>query len=269
MKHHKLTTLFLALFVCSISYSGELAVSSLNAYFCFSPNYPAGSLKNTPRPETQEEYVRKISNLSTLVNTSSIVGLQEVEKQSVADLATELKFKQAFVKGRDTYTAQDVGILVSPNVTLSSHGRVKELDKLVTKHLLVKAKLSDGTKVNILNVHLIRPIGEAATKHAAQLGVIQTWAETLISQGENVIVMGDFNATGKELLGAQFRDAINEVPSAKTGLFGKALDHIYVSPSITIKTVQIKQPPYGKKPNDLNKRLWTDHFAVTAVVDVK
>ena len=30
--------------------------------------------------------------------------------------------------------------------------------------------------------------------------------------------------------------------------------------------IEVLRPPYGRKPNDTNKRVWTDHYFVGAVL---
>lgn len=242
-----------------------LKVGTLNCFFLVDPaRAKEGQLsEKTPTPEV---YVEKLENLSGLVRGLDVVGLQEIGSEIEAKaLAKQAGAVSRFVQGKDTYTGQDVATLVTERPGLSIRGatRVAELEKL-SKHLLVTVE-EGGTRYAILNVHLIRPIGKNAEKHAQQIAAIRAWIESLRQRAPEtvVVVLGDFNNPSANLL--PLCDSLEATAGAPTHLDKKPFDRIFTSGTMTAATVV--RPPYPKRPNDLLKSLWTDHYLLTAVVD--
>ena len=85
-----------------------------------------------------------------------------------------------------------------PGWVVTSKGRVAELDRIVIKHLFIQAT-KDKTKVYVLAVHLLRPIGAQADKQREAIGA---WATGLLTRepGATVVIAGDTNNTDRQPL---------------------------------------------------------------------
>lgn len=120
-------------------------------------------------------------------------------------------------------------------------------------------------------MHLLRPIGAQAEKQARQRAAIGGWmAEQLARQpGASVVVAGDTNdsdtAPGQSLYGVG-REAGELDGFAATHLAGKCFDRLVVAGAGAWTAIEVIRPPYGPRPNDANKRVWTDHFFVGATL---
>jgi endonuclease/exonuclease/phosphatase family metal-dependent hydrolase len=254
--------LLLGLLVSTLE--AALRVGTLNCYFLVDPaRPPEGRLADKAPPP--EVYTVKLDNLSGMLGALDVVALQEVGSGIEATaLAQRARMGSRFVQGKDTFTGQDVATLVAerPGLTVRGATRVRELENL-SKHLLVTME-EGGTRYAILNVHLLRPFGQNEERHQGQLRAIADWAMQMkISQpGTVVVVLGDFNNPGRGIL--SLRDSAEANDFAPTHLDQKALDRIFTSG--TLGDVEVLRPPYPKRPNDLLKSLWSDHFLVKALV---
>lgn len=258
-------TLFL-LFVSSLW--ADLSVATLNTYFLFSPeNTERTTLKREAL--TPDQYHQKVRNLATLLVSAKpdVVALQEIgselEGEDMAQALTSLwpeggKWEVCFSQGKDTYTGQDVVTLVrSSAVQVRRYGRSRDLDNL-SKHLVAYVS-KDNKTYAVLNVHLVRPIGEQAAKNAEQIRAISQWGA---AQSGGIVVLGDFNNDTRNLL--PYREAADLTNWQATHLAGRVFDRIYSLPAP--KQAQVIRPPYARKPSDAQKTLWTDHYLVVAVL---
>lgn len=252
----------LALFVSTLA--AALRVGTLNCFFLVDPaRPPEGRLADKgPSPEV---YVAKLDNLSGMLRGVDVVGLQEVGSEIEAKaLAQRAGMQSRFVQGKDTFTGQDVATIVveRPGLKVRGASRVRELENL-SKHLLVTLE-EGGVRYAILNVHLLRPIGRNEEKHRAQLQSITDWvAATREREPETVVVvLGDFNNPSRSIL--PLFDSGEATDFAPTHLDRKAFDRIFTSGRLA--EVEVVRPPYPKRPNDLLKALWSDHFLVKALV---
>jgi hypothetical protein len=260
--------LFLLLLVAA--QAADLRVATLNCFLLFDPAIEHPGKLDEERALTSEEYQRKIENLISLTNGYEVIGLQETGGRSEIEAMAKVGgYQWAFAKGKDTYTGQEVGALYKlPGWKISGIGRVGALDKLLSKHLAFTAT-KDGETIHFLVVHLIRPIGKQEEKHQQQVAAITQWADGLrqLHTKDTIVILGDTNSDRTPLLsigteaGAQNR-------WAATHLTGKAFDRL-VALNGSWSAVEVKRPPYGKKPNDLNKRLWTDHFLLGATLSTR
>lgn len=261
-----------------LAFSAELSVATLNAYHLFAPAENRSGRAAEANRYDQGTYEAKIANLSSLLSgvRPNVVGLEEVGgKEEVRDLAAKAgPYQYGFVKGRDTYTGQNVGIMLSLPEGYNSRflGRVPELDRALSKHSLVRITATDTRRpLYLLVVHLIRPIGtDGALRHESQLISIQKWVEGMFAENPNavVVVLGDTNSRekGKALFsGALDLLAANDYPG--THLDGSPYDRIMVfGQNVRAGNLVVTRPPYGKRPNDLNKLLWSDHFLVSGTI---
>ena len=262
--------LFALLLVALVSGSAalaELRIGTLNCFFLVDPARKAeGQLSSkTPPPEV---YATKLENLGGFIRGLDVVAVQEIGSELEAKaLAKAAGYEARFVQGRDTFTGQDVATLVTPNprVKVVSASRVQALENL-SKHLLVILD-KEGTRYKVLNVHLLRPIGRNAEKHAAQIQSIQAWVDSVrnVTPDAVVVVLGDFNNHEPAIL--TLTDSAEVTNYARTILGGKSIDRIFTSGRLS--GVEIIAPPLPKRPNDLLKASWTDHFLVRANVAAK
>jgi hypothetical protein len=250
----------------------QLRVGTLNCYLLFDPagDHP-GKLDEKERM-TVEQYREKITNLASLVSGCQIVALEETGgKSEIEALAKETHMEWAWSRGKDTATGEEVGVLYHlPGWKAVSEGRISDLDLVVSKHLLVK--LTHGTEtLYFLAVHLIRPIGAQEAKQARQIAAISAWASTVKDRDPSatILVVGDTNNSvikkGSSLYG--IGSEANELDQfASTHLTGKCFDRLVLIGRGHWKSIEVKRPPYGKRPNNRLKRVWTDHFFVGAAM---
>ncbi len=138
----------------------------------------------------------------------TILALQEVENQRVLFYLTtrlrqahNLEYRIAIIDGTDYYTEQDVAILYrSGLVEYARREQTAEMRASKTyydlqKHLLARFQWGTGAdqqSLTILTAHF-RAMPNAAAIRQRQAKLARHWIGELLSRGENVIVLGDFN----------------------------------------------------------------------------
>jgi hypothetical protein len=257
----------LFLFLLTAAAAADIHVATLNCFLLFNPELEHRGELDSKHPLTAEDYQQKISNLVSLMKDYEVVGLQETGgPDEIAALAKAGGYEWLFTKGKDTYTGQEVGALYRlPGWTVSSASRVPELDRIVSKHLLFSAS-KDGELVRFLVVHLVRPIGKQAVKHENQIAAIGRWSAEMqrAYPKDTVVVLGDTNSDRTPLFSFGSEAGSNNRWAA-THLGGKPFDRL-VAVRGRWSGVQVKRPPYGKSPNNLQKKLWSDHFLLGAIL---
>ncbi len=215
----------------------------------------------------------------------SVVALQEIEGRRVLWYLAKamernhaMSYREICIEGDDVFTEQDVGFIYrsdtddgksnSPEAiqvepTLASvFGRTAAMkrDDLmadVSKHLAVEYEIvrgDDTERVTVFNLHL-RAREEAIAVRTKQARTVHAWLASKIRAGENVIVLGDFNAEDTTIPAEptsdmaavcgldtgdsddDLVDLLDRLPikSRQTHLLsGKAFDRILVSPSLLI-----------------------------------
>lgn len=110
----------------------------------------------------------------------------------------------------------------------------------------------------------LRPIGANAEKQAKQRAAIGEWMKHQLARdpGAAVVIIGDTNNSDRRSLYGIGNDAAELNGYAPTHLGGKCFDRLVVAGAGSWSAVEIRKPPYGAKPNDANKRIWTDHYFV-------
>ena len=259
--------LFVLLAISALA--AELKIGSLNCYLLFDPTIDHRGKVDDDNRMSADQYRTKVANLATLTKGYDVVALQETGgRPEVATLATAAHMSWAWSLGNDTATGEEVGLLYKlPGWTVASKGRVAALDKIVSKHLLVYATHGND-RVYFLAVHLIRPIGAQAEKHDRQRAAIGEWVKDQLARepGATVVVLGDTNNSNRAPLYGIGREVGELNGFAPTHLGGKAFDRLVVAGAGSWSAVELRKPPYGTKPNDANKRVWTDHFFVGATL---
>ncbi|MCI0491568.1 MAG: hypothetical protein L0Z07_01370 [Planctomycetes bacterium] len=144
-----------------------------------------------------------------------------------------------------------------------------DLDRVVSKHLLVQAT-KDQTRVYFLAVHLLRPIGSQAERHARQREAIGAWAKGVLAREPNatVVILGDTNSSQRQSLYGIGREAGELNRFAPTHLTNRCFDRLVAAGAGKWESIEIKRPPYGPRPNDANERVWTDHYFVGATLRI-
>lgn len=271
--HLRQFTLFLLLAAAAIA--AEFKVGSLNCYLLFDPAEQHRGKVDDQNRMTTAQYQTKLENLARLAKGYQVVALQETGgRTEVTALAKSTGMAWAWSEGRDTATGEEVALLHNlPGWKVTSKGRVAELDRVVSKHLLVLAT-RENERVYFLVVHLLRPIGAQAERHQQQLAAIGSWMRGQLQResGATVVVCGDTNNSatrpGTSLYGIG-REAGELNGYAATHLTGKCFDRLVVAGTGDWSKIEIRMPPYGRRPNEANKRVWTDHFFVGAILQTK
>ncbi len=262
---------FLLLFAWT-AVAEPLRVATLNCSLLFSP---AAIERREIRVRALEEgeYRAKVQNLASLIVASeaSAVGLQEVGSAIEArELAAAVEAKEpgsewraGFEAGKDTYTGENVAILLRVDGArkIGSAWRSRDLE-VFSKHLIADFRV-DGRRYEIVVVHAIRPIGDRGEeKHRAQIEALRRYVASRASDGLTVVVVGDFNDSSRGLLPYPVANAL--VDWQPTHVAGRPFDQIFATTGFA--SALVIRPPYGPRPNQAAISLWTDHFLLTATV---
>lgn len=270
MSHFRFFALFLLATVAEAA-SG-LRIGTLNCYLLFDPGIEHPGKVDNENKMTAEQYQTKVANLATLLRGYQIVALQETGgREEISALGKAAGMSWLWTRGRDTATGQEVGILHNlPGWKVTPKGRVAELDRIVSKHLLLHAS-RERESVYVLAVHLLRPIGAQAERQASQRQAIGGWARMLSERepGAVVVIAGDTNFSDRQTVYGLGRDAGELNRYAPTHLAGRCFDRLVAIGPSSWSNIEIRRPPFGTRPNDANKLLWTDHYFVGAVLVVE
>ena len=267
-----LSSIVLFLVIAGAAFGADLKVGTLNCYLLFDPAIDHRGKVDDENRMSAEQYQQKFANLATLTKGYNVIALQETGgKAETAALAKAAGLSWVWTQGRDTATGQEVALLHNlPSWQVTSKGRVAELDRVVSKHLLVLATKGQE-RVYFLAVHLLRPIGEQQQKQESQRKAIGAWVQGLLARelGATVVILGDTNNSSRESLYGLGNDAGDLNGYASTHLTNKCYDRLVVAGNGKWIGIEVLKPPYGRKPNDTNKRVWTDHFFVGATLELK
>jgi endonuclease/exonuclease/phosphatase family metal-dependent hydrolase len=138
----------------------------------------------------------------------TIICLQEVENQRVLFYLTQrlkkdfgLNYRIAFLEGTDYFTEQDVGILYrSGLVSFTRREQSQEMVESKQYYNLTKqifadfewGPTEDRERLTIANVHF-RASPQQTEVRKRQARLLKYWLREQIAQGDNVMLMGDFN----------------------------------------------------------------------------
>ena len=259
-------TLLLFVLATAVSVAAEIKVATLNCFLLFDPRIEHRGKLDEQQRMSVAQYNEKLSNLASLIRGYDVVGLQETGGRAEVDaLAAKAGMQGLWVKGNDTATGEEVGLLYKlPGWRVTSASRTPELDRILSKHLLVEMQNSDHRAL-FLVIHLIRPIDNQLAKHHQQLEAIKTWMryQHATHPGWLIVVLGDTNSTlverGSSLFGFGV-EAGESIDFQPTHLNRSAYDRMVLLGPGTWHNVEIKAPPYDNRPPAALKRVWTDHF---------
>jgi hypothetical protein len=259
-----------AALIVSTAIAAEIRVATLNCLLLFDPQVEHRGKVDDEQRMSPQQYDAKLTNLASLLKGFQAVGLQETGgKAEIVALAARSGMAWAWTQGNDTATGEEVGFLYNlPSWKVASRGRVPELDRIVSKHLLVEATTGNH-RILFLVVHLLRPIGNQLPKHKNQLAAIGGWMAKIHATDPRavVVVMGDTNSTlvenGSTLFGSG-TEAGERIRFAGTHLTNKPVDRLVLLGPATWDKVEIRKPPYGTRPAAPLRRVWTDHYLLGA-----
>ena len=111
----------------------------------------------------------------------------------------------------------------------------------------------------------------AQQKQEGQRRAIGAWAQGLLAResGATVVILGDTNNSSRESLYGLGNDAGDLNGYLPTHLTSKCYDRLVVAGVGKWVGIEVLRPPYGAKPNDANKRVWTDHYFVGATLRIE
>lgn len=184
-----------------------LSVMTLNAEFMWDGVEPEEGQVNFAWKHSQTEAEEHMADIADVIieQNPDIVNLVEVEslaalKRLNDKFLSDRGYKPYLVKGKDTYTGQDVGMLtrIDPEHNMihryNEKGQAGQVQKSVSKNYYAKFTVND-TKIAIVSLHFLsRPNAEnRKLKREAQADAIRTKSMELVTKGYQVIVLGDFN----------------------------------------------------------------------------
>ena len=187
--------------------TNRLTVVSFNAEFLWDGIQPEEGRVDFPHknnPQEASEHMEDIAHVirqidADIVNLIEVEGFQALKKLN-DDFLNGMGYKPYLVKGKDTYTGQDVGLLtrIDPETQLiertDNRVSINGSETGVSKNYFAKFDVN-GDKIAIVSLHLIsRPSDQnRRDKREAQATVIKDLSLNLSNQGYSLIVMGDFN----------------------------------------------------------------------------
>ena len=254
---------------------GDLSVATWNLEWFYDWDIKdnqseTAKINSAPSKKDWEWRLRHTADAIARMNPT-VLCLQEIENKKVLDELAQtikerhgLEYEVCFVQGRDSFTEQDVGILVKrglrPQFRRAPEPRNwngREV-KPLTKQLMVEIPWGEGPaqrKLTFINVHLMAgdDIGKEMDR-CDQARFIKHWIRDEHKAGHFVILMGDMNTaevrgsvpreraidvlTGKDTPGDpddDLDDIIQIMPVMDRITFGSrgsTLDHILISPRL-------------------------------------
>jgi exonuclease III len=215
MKWHKLLFTLFILFQFYNLFSqsdrrentNHLTVTTFNAEFLWDglqPEEGQVDFSHKNNPQEAGEHMEDIAYVLRQVN-ADIVNIVEVEGIDALtklndDYLDGMGYKPYLIKGNDSYTGQDVGLLTRIDPETQSIERtdnresINGLESGVSKNYFAKFNVN-GEKIALVSLHLIsRPSDQSRRdKREAQATVIKDLSLGLANQGYSLIVLGDFN----------------------------------------------------------------------------
>ena len=185
----------------------RLVVMTFNGKFLWDGRPPEEGQVNFAwknSPDKADERMQAIASIIAthdpdIVNLVEVEGLAALEHLNSTFLAGR-GYADYLVKGKDTYTGQDVGLLTR----IDPEGGAIERDdrsgssgttlKSVSKNYFAKLDVG-GRKIALIGIHyLSRPLDSSRLhKRQAQADATLNLARELAASGYDVIILGDFN----------------------------------------------------------------------------
>lgn len=219
---------------------------------------------------SKAEWNWKLGKVANVIGELSptIIALQEVEDREVVfelckkiQQTHNIRYRYAFVGGYEFATEQDVAILYQDRCIVE-YGRKEQTGDMydskefynLGKHMFARFRWGEGEdrqELLLYNVHL-RAGADKEEIRTRQCGLVRYWAEEAIANGENVMVLGDFNTqhgAGENTAGSDVEmmkgsstrtreddliDLNEGLPNNRrdTHISGKQFDRIFVSNAV-------------------------------------
>lgn len=294
MSKQGLILIFLCLARLAIGAPVEsFSITTLNCYAFFGGGEAHMELG---QPKSAPEFRLKAQNLANLwpTNPPLLIALEEIGGAREAVYLSQLaaaryhhSFQPIFAESKDTFTEQAVGALLDLDQGWKISGltgRVPELDKDLSKHLVVKLTNATAT-LDVCVVHLRRGLGKyGKLSQQDQTGALKKWViAQLAKPSANIVILGDFNETKApgdtnaalallvEPTGPMTDAFVLTGGKFRTHASGKAYDRILISAALKngdagwqFEKVFTRPHSHGK---GVEKKLFTDHFPVTATFE--
>jgi endonuclease/exonuclease/phosphatase family metal-dependent hydrolase len=186
--------------------SQGLRVAAFNVEFLFDGVDPEGQAdfpwKGDPAAARNHR-----DGVARIIRTldADVLMLQEIEnlevlEMMIAESLSDMGYRAYYVRGRDTFTRQDIGLL--SRIPVNEVGRTDERapvaggreDYGVSKNLWARLDLG-GVPTTLISVHFLsQPDNrQRQPQREAQAAVIRRLADAEFVAGREVIVLGDFN----------------------------------------------------------------------------
>lgn len=185
----------------------KLVITTFNTYFMWDGHEPEEGRVDLPYkgdPVAAGEHMEDLAMIIRRINPD-IINLVEVEglaalKRLNDEYLSDMGYRPYLVKGRDSYTGQDVGLLtrITPEndriERYNNKGNSNGTEKSVSKNYYAKFNV-DGNKIAIVSLHFLAiPSKESnIDKRQAQADAIRKLSQQLDDEGYSIMVMGDFN----------------------------------------------------------------------------
>ncbi|MEQ9642040.1 MAG: lamin tail domain-containing protein [Alphaproteobacteria bacterium] len=186
---------------------GRLVVMTFNGEFLWDGRPPEEGQVNFAwkhAPDEADERMQAIAGIIAahdpdIVNLVEVEGLAALEHLNATFLAGR-GYAAYLVKGKDSFTGQDVGLLtrIDPEGGAIARddrsGASGSTFKSVSKNYFAKLDVG-GRKIAILGIHYLSRPGDASRLHQrqAQADATLTQARELAAAGYDIIILGDFN----------------------------------------------------------------------------
>ena len=164
-----------------------------------------------------EAHMKQIANL-ILRGNPDVVSLEETENLHAVQVLNDKflagrGYKAYFIQGTDTFTGQDVALLtrIDPDggkIERDNHiGTSGTETSGVSKNYFAKMTVGSA-KIALIGLHLLaQPTNtQRMAKRQAQAAVVRNLAVNLAKQGNQVIVLGDFNDWDGDPASRDFKD---------------------------------------------------------------
>lgn len=181
-----------------------LTIATLNCEFLFDGKEPEGRADYPWKgnPALAEQHIKKIADVIRKVN-ADIINLEEVENMDVLKhmnqtYLNDLGYKEYLVKGKDTFTLQNMGLLSRINIDsiqrTDNRAIVEGETKGVSKNYYARLLLNNN-KITIIGLHFESGSTNKLRKatREAQAEVIRQLAISEAVKGQEIVVLGDFN----------------------------------------------------------------------------
>lgn len=155
-------------------------------------------------PQVAAQHMKNIAHVIKEIN-ADILNIIEVEsfealKYFNDNYLTEMNYHAYLVKGLDSYTGQDVGLLtrIDPEnneiYRYAEKGNYNGYKKSVSKNYFAKF-IIDNKKFALVSIHLLAFPNNTSNiiKRQAQADAVKNISQKLSIEGYNVILLGDFN----------------------------------------------------------------------------